>query len=43
MTRGFVTHKTNTYYYDQKGHKLYGFKPLMIIHTILIKMENGKR
>ena len=28
MTRGFVTHKTNTYYYDQKGHKLYGFQTI---------------
>ena len=28
MARGFVTHKTNTYYYDQKGHKLYGFQTI---------------
>lgn len=28
MTKGFVTHKTNTYYYDQKGHKSYGFQDI---------------
>lgn len=40
MTRGFVTHKTNTYYYDQKGHKLYGFQTIND-HTYYFD-KNGK-
>ena len=40
MTRGFVTHKTNTYYYDQKGHKLYGFQTINE-HTYYFD-KNGK-
>lgn len=40
MTRGFVTHKTNTYYYDQKGYKLYGFQTIND-HTYYFD-KNGK-
>ena len=40
MARGFVTHKTNTYYYDQKGHKLYGFQTIND-HTYYFD-KNGK-
>ena len=43
MTRGFVTHKTNTYYYDQKGHKLYGFQTINDHTYYLIKMEKWQK